>query len=511
MNRTSRTRLLPMRVPWWGRLEVRVVAALSLLGILCVGASAYLVQLAVKYFDDRVATALAAGEDVAESIEPFQHDLVEAQISAFQARARAMALELALGDREPAPDSDESRLQAMLERESDVVALTLERNGAATLRTRESEFPQSDYDWFDTVAEVPGPDGNLGGKLRVVFLIDPVIDARYQALGELKREIGVEQSARPEIEDAVERVVSGASVAVLLLSLLAGFGLARTTTRKAGELRRVMARVGQGDLDVRARALGRDELGQLGQAFNLMLDELRLAQERVAYLQRIGAWQEMARRIAHEIKNPLTPIQLAAEQLRDKDPKLSPEFSRMLQTSVEVVEDEIAALRRMVTSFSQFAKMPEVRLETIEVGPVLHEFERAYGHLTDEEGDVLQVQVPQAPVRIRGDRQLLKQALVNLVENAVLSARDAGRAPVEVVVSAELDGECVEIAVDDNGPGIPPERVEQVFEPYETTRSHGTGLGLPIVKKVVLDHGGEVWAESSQLGGARFVLRLPVL
>jgi nitrogen fixation/metabolism regulation signal transduction histidine kinase len=241
-----------------------------------------------------------------------------------------------------------------------------------------------------------------------------------------------------------------------------------------------------------------------------MLDELANAQSKVAYLQRIGAWQEMARRIAHEIKNPLTPIQLAVQQLRDKDPGLSPEFSRMLKNAVEIVEDEVEGLRRMVTGFSQFAKVPEVRMERIELRRVLDEFERAYGHLTEREDDVLTVTDDDPDLIVDADRQLLKQVLVNLVENAVLSAREAGRSPVEVEVSTAKVGNTVEIRVDDNGPGVPEEMREKVFEPYQTTRTQGTGLGLAIVKKVILDHRGEVTVETSPKGGARFIVRLPL-
>jgi nitrogen fixation/metabolism regulation signal transduction histidine kinase len=240
-----------------------------------------------------------------------------------------------------------------------------------------------------------------------------------------------------------------------------------------------------------------------------MLDDLAHAQDRLAYLQRIGAWQEMARRIAHEIKNPLTPIQLAVQQLREKDPGLSPEFSRMLRSAVEIVEDEVEGLRRMVTSFSQFAKVPEVRLARVELPRVLEEFERAYGHLTERDDDVLDVAAVEPTLVVEADRQLLKQVLVNLVENAVLSAREAKRSPVRVEVSVVVDGAWIELRVDDNGPGVPEAQRERVFEPYHTTRTQGTGLGLAIVKKVILDHGGDVRVESSPLGGARFVVALP--
>ncbi|MCA9712688.1 MAG: HAMP domain-containing protein, partial [Myxococcales bacterium] len=144
----------------------------------------------------------------------------------------------------------------------------------------------------------------------------------FMLVYERQREIGQQRSSQADVEAAALQVVAGAGVLVLLVAIAAGALVARATTRKATELSRVMARVGEGDLAVRARARGRDELATLARAFNGMLDELAQAQARVAYLQRIGAWQGMARRIAHEIKNPLTPIQLAVQQLRDKDPGL---------------------------------------------------------------------------------------------------------------------------------------------------------------------------------------------
>jgi len=492
-------------VPWWGRLWVRVVAALALLGTLCVGASAYLVNLAVDYFDARVGDTLAQAQAVTREVEPFHHELVDSQISAWQARTALMAARFSTQ-----PGAPQQRLERLFDAEQDLVQLRVELASGTTLaRDREDEFPQAEFEWFDVTAPLETQAGRSTGQLQAVFRIDPAIDARYQRLGEIKRGLVVEQESRVAVEDAVERVLGIASGLVLLLSMAAGFAVARATTRKATELSRVMTAVADGDLAVRSAAKGADELGQLSAAFNDMLDQLQRAQDRVGYLQRIGAWQEMARRIAHEIKNPLTPILLAVQQLRDKDPGLSKPFSKLLTTSTEIVEDEVEALRRMVSSFSQFAKVPQVRTEPVALSRVLDEFERAYGHLTDEAQDVLDVAKPTPDPVLVADRQLIKQVLVNLVENAVLSAREAGRSPVRVEVSAHVDVDAVELRVDDNGPGIPAGRREAVFEPYETTREQGTGLGLAIVKKVALDHRGDVWVDASPLGGARFCLRLP--
>ncbi len=506
MPHTHDRRLGGRGIPWWGRLWVRVVVALAVLGTLCVGASAYLVNLTVDYFDARLGETLLQAQAVTAEVEPFHPALVESHIAAWNARTELMALRFSSGQ---GPEQD--RLDALFEAEDDLVAVRVELADGVTLaRDREAEFPDDTSDWFDVTTPLTTPQGRRAGQLQAVFLIDPQIDARFQRLGEIRRGLGVEQDSRVAIEDAVERVLAIASGMVLLMAMLVGYVVARATTRKASELSRVMTAVAGGDLSVRSEARGVDELGQLSAAFNDMLDQLQRAQERVGYLQRIGAWQEMARRIAHEIKNPLTPILLAVQQLRDKDPGLSPQFSTMLATAAEIVEDEVRALRRMVTSFSQFAKVPQVRPDPVGLGRVLQEFERAYGHLTDEDDDdVLLVEAVDPDPQILADRQLIKQVLVNLVENAVLSAREAGRSPVRVEVSAEVHADHVVICVDDNGPGIDPARRTRVFEPYETTREEGTGLGLSIVKKVALDHGGDVWVDGSALGGARLCLRLP--
>jgi two-component system nitrogen regulation sensor histidine kinase NtrY len=532
LTRTGLRIVVGPRVPWWGRLESRVITALVALGILCVGASAYLVTLTVQYFDSIVRDAAHQSDRAVAVARPLYEGFIVASKQAYRARAQAIARELELGLLRAPAGADpraqvDGQLAATLQREADVVELRVEGAGEPLLAERRQalpEGPQHRSTWF-TAGSVPLDLGaGPGPQLTVTFAQSTEVDDKYQELGTLKRELDyVDVNGavvdRSELEHAVFRAIGAASALVLMVAFIAGFILARATTRKLTVLSEVILRVAGGDLRARVPDLGQDELGQLGAAFNGMLDELDSAQRKVSYLQRVGAWQEMARRIAHEIKNPLTPIQLAVQQIREKDPGTSPAFTRMLLTSVEIVEDEIESLRRMVTSFSRFAKVPEVQLETVEIARVVGEFNRAYGHLTERETDVLEVPpVPEGLV-IRGDRQLLKQCLVNLVENAVLSQRERG--PVHVRVSVRpvppepgvdpgLPPTAAELWVDDNGPGVELERRERIFEPYESTRKEGTGLGLAIVKKVVLDHGGEVRVDESELGGAAIVIRLPL-
>ncbi|MCA9657643.1 MAG: HAMP domain-containing histidine kinase, partial [Myxococcales bacterium] len=467
-----------------------------------------------------VGAAIERSDEAVDIAAAHYGELVAVYKEAYRARARALTRELEVELR-GAPISDAGKaLARALEGEADLVAVTLLRGGEVVVEAERRELlPEESGAWIwvptDPVAlrgqELEGEDL----AITALFALDPAIERRHQALGRLKREgehIAVAPQAivsRDELESAVFRAIAAASALVLMVAFIAGFLLARATTRKVSELSRVMREVAAGDLNARVRSLGKDELGVLGAAFNRMLDELAAAQGKVAYLERVSAWQEMARRIAHEIKNPLTPIQLAVQNLREKDPKVSPRFSALLETSAEIVEDEIEALRRMVGTFSQLAKVPEAQLAPIRLERVFAEFERAYGHLTEHPGDRLEVAPPPA-VQLMGDRQLLKQCLVNLVENAVLSCRDAGPGDVHVRIRALVDADEVEIWVEDNGPGIAPERRERVFEPYESSREQGSGLGLAIVKKIVLDHHGEVRVEESELGGAAIVIRLPI-
>jgi two-component system nitrogen regulation sensor histidine kinase NtrY len=501
------------RPPWWGRLEARITISLVAIGILCVGASSYLVALTVGYYDDVSAQQVDLQEETLRLAEPYYEALARAQRDAFVARTELLPHQLGGLD----DDGLEPFLEQWIRARANVVEVVVERSGQAPLIVVR---PNPDLSrWIHVPIESPldasalrGEEGEQG-LVRVTWAVDPAVQVRHQRLGEIARDLGAVEVKgaqgegfmveRNEVRRALIAALGVASSLVLFVAILAGILIARRTTRKLSDLSAVMRRVASGDLSVRAPRLGRDELGQLAGSFNTMLDELEHTRRRVAYLQRVGAWQEMARRIAHEIKNPLTPIQLAAQQLREKDPGTDPAFSKLLRESVEIVEDEVEALRRMVTSFSQFAKVPEVALEPVSLERILSEFERAYAHVDAELEVVLD-----EDLQVLGDRQLLKQVLVNLVENAALSAREAGVTP-KIRVSGGHADQMACLVVEDNGPGVALERRELVFEPYETTREHGTGLGLAIVKKIMLDHGGEVTVGvSEQLGGARFEVRL---
>jgi nitrogen fixation/metabolism regulation signal transduction histidine kinase len=314
--------------------------------------------------------------------------------------------------------------------------------------------------------------------------------------------------------------------ATILAAAALGFLFARNVSRRVSRVADAAQRVAGGDLEVRVPESGDDEIGDLATSFNHMLGELERSRARIEYLQRVGAWQDMARRLAHEIKNPLTPILLAVEECHHKYQGDDKKMRRLLDTTLEIVSEEVGTLRRLVTEFSDFARLPRARLKEEPIRALLEEVRPGLERLglgTDE-ADVLRltpsggfaipvrvkVEVPEdGALRVAVDRQMLRKSIDNLVRNAVQAIRATGKGYRVLVHATALDETKVALDVDDDGPGVPEEDRARIFDPYVTTRTEGTGLGLAIVKKIVVEHGGTIACTVSDLGGARFRIVLP--
>ena len=226
--------------------------------------------------------------------------------------------------------------------------------------------------------------------------------------------------------------------------------------------------------------------------------------------QKNAAWSEVARRLAHEIKNPLTPIQLSAERLRHKymeriDADGAPAFDRLTRTIVQQVE----SMKAMVNAFSDYARPPRMEIEALDINELVRDVAELYRG-RDGTTRVL-VELDEPVPALRADAGRLRQVLHNLVRNA-LDADDGADRPVVVSTLSVQDAarRYLDVRVRDSGPGFPEDILDRVFEPYVTTKPKGTGLGLAIVKKIVEEHGGLVWAENHAEGGASVVMRFPV-
>jgi nitrogen fixation/metabolism regulation signal transduction histidine kinase len=227
--------------------------------------------------------------------------------------------------------------------------------------------------------------------------------------------------------------------------------------------------------------------------------------------QRDAAWGEVARRLAHEIKNPLTPIQLSAERLRRKYlGEMSPEEARILDRATHTIVQQVEAMKEMVNAFSDYARAPDMDIGHFDVDKLVHEVVDLY-RAQDSAVEIIVHSDPTMPM-LDADIGRIRQILHNLIRNAIEALENRADGRIDVQVSAvEIDGvDMVQIRVEDNGPGFDAGSVSQIFDPYVTTKPKGTGLGLAIVKKLVEEHMGTIRAENRREGGAMISIRLPL-
>ena len=356
---------------------------------------------------------------------------------------------------------------------------------------------------------VDQPLGNSGAVLRLTFAVPDNLQDDYQ---ELKRQVDASRDIAeirhrqlPRDYRTVFLVVMALATAV---AIALGLFFSTIVTRRIAALVTTARRVGGGELDARVELRGQDEMAELGSAFNTMLDDLAQTRSQVEYLQRIGAWQDVARRLAHEIKNPLTPIQLAVQQTVSAYKGDDARFKKQLDDAREIVEEEIAALRRLVDTFRTLGQLPKVEKAPIALAEVIEEL-----RLDPTFAAKLELAPPEQPVTVRADKLLLKRVLANLVENGIHAGQEAGTAGrVAIAWQANPRGDAVAITVDDQGKGVADADRDRIFEPYVTSKATGTGLGLAIARKIALEHGGELAIAPGRAptGGARFVLLLPL-
>ncbi|MCC6536528.1 MAG: HAMP domain-containing protein [Bryobacterales bacterium] len=279
-------------------------------------------------------------------------------------------------------------------------------------------------------------------------------------------------------------------------------------TRPVQELVSAAREVAGGNWQVNVPETTRDEIGELAHAFNQMTRELGDQRGRLVQMERVAAWRELARRLAHELKNPLFPLQLTVENMqraRDRHPE---QFDEVFREGTSTLLAELSQLKSIIGRFSDFAKMPSPRVERVVLSqflpPILKLFEPQWT-APGQPPIRGRLELDDAALAVDADPDLLSRALRNLILNA-MDAMPAGGA---IVLRARRAGGEAVIEVSDSGAGLSREECERLFTPYYTTKQHGTGLGLAIVQSVVSDHGGKISVESEPGQGATFRLSLP--
>jgi two-component system nitrogen regulation sensor histidine kinase NtrY len=248
--------------------------------------------------------------------------------------------------------------------------------------------------------------------------------------------------------------------------------------------------------------------------FVLVLDDLT----EMLRAQKSAAWQEVARRIAHEIKNPLTPIQLSSQRLarfldrRDTSdpaaPPPDPELTRLVQECSRLIEREVSTLAALVNEFSQFVRFPAAKLTPTSVNTIVHEAVEVFSGRLD--GVTIKTSLAENLATVRADSGLLRSVVVNLIDNAAEALETCSLREITVITRAHDDSETVEICVQDTGHGISPQDKDKLFLPQFSTKDRGTGLGLAIAARIVAEHGGSIHVEDNFPVGSRFVIELPV-
>ncbi len=252
------------------------------------------------------------------------------------------------------------------------------------------------------------------------------------------------------------------------------------------------------------RYRGDDEVGRLVEVYNRKVEELRQSAEKLALSERESAWKEMARQVAHEIKNPLTPMKLSIQHFQRTWTPEAPDARERLDRFSNNLVEQIDALSRIAGEFSHFAQMPPAHPADLD----LNEVADAVVHLFTATPGCTVLLKSEGPLPVHADREHLLRTFNNLIKNALQAIPDGREGRVEVILRRE--GYEALIEVRDNGSGIPADALDHVFVPRFTTKSSGMGLGLPMVKRMVENAGGRVWFTTEEGRGTSFFVALPL-
>jgi two-component system, NtrC family, nitrogen regulation sensor histidine kinase NtrY len=328
--------------------------------------------------------------------------------------------------------------------------------------------------------------------------------------GQLLGVLLVGNSQRPyvELEGRIRLFALLVGGSAILIAILLSTWIAARVTRPVEQLAVAAQQVADGNWHTQVAVSARDELGQLAESFNEMTHQLIQQREHLVQTERVAAWRELARRLAHELKNPLFPLQITVENLvraRQQSPEM---FDEIFQESASTLLAEIQNLKGIIARFGEFSKMPAPKFQTISLNEVIEGVLRLFqAQLTagDRPRIASQLDLQSKLPMIAADPDLLHRAFSNLVLNAMDAMPQGGT----LRISTRALDSCVQIEMSDTGIGLTEEERDRLFTPYYTGKAHGTGLGLAIVQSVVSDHDGRITVESVLGKGALFRIELP--
>lgn len=315
----------------------------------------------------------------------------------------------------------------------------------------------------------------------------------------LQQELTLEKRIRD-----ISLIIAGLGV---FLGVLISAILTTRMSRPIRDLAEAATEVGHGNWGVRVESSAKDEIGKLAAAFNHMTEELMAQRERLVQAERVAAWRELARRLAHELKNPLFPLQITVENLLRARENTPEQFDEVFRESTTTLLAEITNLKNIVQRFSDFSRMPAPQLQSVDLDEMVRSVAQLFqGQLTQRANRIEpELQLGQTPP-VNADAVLLRRVIENLVLNAIDAMPDGGK----LTFRTAKDDTFVVFELSDTGKGLTPEECDRIFTPYYTTKQHGTGLGLAIAQSVVSDHHGRISVSSRKNRGTTFHVELPM-
>jgi len=330
-----------------------------------------------------------------------------------------------------------------------------------------------------------------------------IVDQRLDTLLDLEHAVHTYKHIEMEESDlhwAFLLAFLVATAVVVLLASVIGIRIGFGVTKPLYALIKGTREMARDNLEYRIPKGREDEIGLLIESFNKMAEDLKENRRKRLEAEQIAAWREIARRLAHEIKNPLTPIQLTVQQLRDKYPGDDPMYQKLVTDCTEIVTEEVENLRALVQEFADFARMPALTLAPKDLNNIVKDVIRLYPDVK-----IHQNLAPELPI-LDLDSEQMRRVLINLIENGIDAAGEKAEISIETIQSDEE----VSLNVSDNGPGVPFEERQRIFQPYISSKDSGMGLGLAVVRGIIEDHRGHISITDAPLGGALFQIQLPI-
>ncbi|HXB20012.1 MAG TPA: HAMP domain-containing sensor histidine kinase [Candidatus Solibacter sp.] len=309
------------------------------------------------------------------------------------------------------------------------------------------------------------------------------------------------------LEEHIRNIVMLIAVSGVFIGVILSSVVATRITQPVKELASAAAEIGSGNWHVHVETTSHDEIGRLARAFNQMTEELVTQRERLVQSERVAAWRELARRLAHELKNPLFPLQITVENLLRARQAGPEQFEEVFRESTSTLLAEIANLKTIIGRFSDFSKMPAPQFQAVDLDDMVLSVVKLFqGQLMREPNPIqADLQLGRIPA-VKADPVLLRRVIENLVLNAVDAMPKGGK----LTFRTRTADKYALFELTDTGQGLTPEECERLFTPYYTTKQHGTGLGLAIAQSVISDHQGRISVSSRKNEGTTFLIEVPL-